>query len=117
MTFIKCNKNLHMINFYDLNDSASIYNCPSTGNKLPLPVSEWSDDQPVCTPYRLIHVGEVHVGDGDDAGVCVLVEVEAGLLQPLKVIHGLDVHAHLVEGNDNNHQNTISQGVVIYINI
>ena len=63
--------------------------------KLPSPVSKWSNHQPVRATNRLVHVGKVDVGDGDDAGVRVLVEVETRLLQPLKVIHRLDVHTYL----------------------
>lgn len=60
--------------------------CISSPRHNLLPVSEGGDDQTVGTAQELVHVGEVYICDGDQTLVCVLLEVEAGLLQPLKVV-------------------------------
>ena len=59
------------------------------------PVSERRDDESVGTAEELILVDAVPVGDADDAEVGVVLEVEAGLLEPLEVAYRLDVHATL----------------------
>ena len=51
------------------------------------PVSERRDHKTVSAAQELIHVVEVHVGNGDETEVLVFFEVEAGLLQPLEVVH------------------------------
>ena len=60
-----------------------------------LPVSERCDDKTVSAAEELILVDGVHVTDGNDALILILTEVRAGLLQPLKVTHRLDVHTAL----------------------
>lgn len=66
-----------------------------------LPVSEGGDDQTVGTAQELVHVGEVYICDGNQTLVRVLLEVEAGLLQPLKVIGRPNVHLHLRKDGQN----------------
>ena len=64
-------------------------------NWLMLPVRQGCDDQPVGASQELVLVDEGHVGDVDGHAVGVLVEVEAALLQPLKVRGALDVQPAL----------------------
>ena len=54
-------------------------------------VSEGGDDQSLLTADKLILVEEGHVGDADRGLLLVRLEVEPGLLEPLKVRGGLDV--------------------------
>ena len=60
------------------------------------PVSERSDDQPICAAQELVLVDGVRVSDGHNALVSVFFEIKPGLFQPLKIQHTLDVHAHLL---------------------
>jgi hypothetical protein len=64
------------------------------------PVSEWCDDQSFSASQELIHVGEIHISDGDLAFIFIVFEVETSLLQPLKVLHRLHMHTHLGEKNE-----------------
>lgn len=59
------------------------------------PIGQGSDDQTLCAAQELILVLKIHISDGDDAFVCVLIKVESSLLLPLKVCRRLDVHAAL----------------------
>ena len=60
-----------------------------------IPVSQWCDDQPLCTADELVLIDEVYVSDRDETLVRVLVEVEPSLFVPLKVCRRLDVHLNL----------------------
>ena len=61
-----------------------------------LPVCERGDDETVGAAEELVLVAEVHVRDGHDALVVVLLEVKPRLLQPLEVRRGADVLLHLM---------------------
>ena len=54
-------------------------------------VSEGGDDQPLLAADKLVLVEEGHVSDADRGLLLVRLEVEPGLLEPLKVRRGLDV--------------------------
>ena len=64
-----------------------------------LPISEWSNDQPIRAANRLIHVAEVNVRNRDNTAIVVLIEVESRLFLPLKVCDRFDVLAHLLEND------------------
>lgn len=57
----------------------------TTTNLYHSPISERCDDETFRTSEELILVDKVDVGDGDNAAILVLHEVEPRLLQPLKV--------------------------------
>ena len=60
-------------------------------------VREGSDDKSLCTSEELVLIFKADVGDVDDTFVCVLVEVEANLLEPLKVRRSSNMHTALVQ--------------------
>jgi hypothetical protein len=51
-----------------------------------LPIGKRRDDKSVSAAKVFILIGEVDVGDENAGAVEVLLEVEAALLQPLKVV-------------------------------
>lgn len=56
-----------------------------------MPVSQRGDHQTVCAAQVLVLIDEVHVGDGHDDSVLVLLKVKSALLQPFKVIDRSDI--------------------------
>jgi len=67
--------------------------------ELKWPVGERRDDKAVSAAEKLVHVDGVDVADSNDALVVILAEVEARLLQPLKVLRVLDLHTDLHDSN------------------
>ena len=65
------------------------------GHRSILPVSEWGDDEALDAAQILVHVAEVDVCDGHSHLVVVFLEVEARLLEPLKVRLMLHLLSHL----------------------
>ena len=57
-------------------------------------IGERCDDEPLLAAQVLVLIVEVHVRDARLRLLDVLLEVEAGLLQPLEVQHGADVEPH-----------------------
>lgn len=57
----------------------------SCNDSLYLPVSKRRDDKSLCTTQKLILILKVHICDGNYSLVCVLIEIESSLLQPLEV--------------------------------
>jgi hypothetical protein len=66
-----------------------------------LPVGERRDDESVSAAEVFVLIGEVDVSDEDAGAVEVLFEVEAALLQPLKVVDvaHVDPTLHAINSN------------------
>ena len=67
--------------------SALMYGC--------LPVSQWCNDKPFSAAQEFILVDKANICDVDDHLVGVFIEVEAALLQPLKVVGAFDMQSAL----------------------
>ena len=59
------------------------------------PVSQWSDDQSVCTTQELVHVMEIYIRDGHQTFVFLFFEVKSRLFQPLEISRRTNVHPYL----------------------
>lgn len=64
-----------------------------------MPVSQRGDHQTVCAAQVFVLIDEVHVSNGHNDSILVLLEVKPALLQPFKVIDRPDVLLDLRAAN------------------